>query len=397
MSQPRFSRRESVLITAVTYLALVAVAIGGTILAPDRTTQWVTIILVAIFGLVVTRIPSSESPAWQQHLYLAVQVVVVAILMYVHSEWTIFVFLYFILCAQAVLLLPLRVGAMWIAGLILITGAFGTLKWGRWLDGLLTALLYSAGYGFFAIIAHALARADRARRESQALLTELQKAHQQLHEYALRIEELAVIQERSRLAREMHDTLGHRLTVASVQLEGAQRLCSLDPDRAASMVGVVRGEVREALNELRSTVATLRTPIEADLELRHSLLLLVDRFEEATGLTVHRILPQDLPDLPNAHRLAIYRAAQEGLTNVQKHASASQAWLMLDARDNTISLLVSDDGQGLSLNADRTNFGVRGLRERAAQLGGEMHLESRPGGGTQLSILLPLPAECDDG
>jgi signal transduction histidine kinase len=316
--------------------------------------------------------------------------------MYVHPEWTIFVFLYFVMCAQAILLLPLRIGALWIATLILITAGFGVLKWGEWLDGLLTALLYSAGYGFFAIFAHALSRADSARRRSQALLAELQKAHEQLHEYALRIEELVIVQERSRLAREMHDTLGHRLTVASVQLEGAQRLCTVDPDKAASMMGVVRDEVREALAELRSTVAALRTPIEADLQLRSSLLLLADRFAQATGLAIHRMLPQNLPDLAHAQRLAIYRAAQEGLTNIQKHANASQVWLMLDVRDGAVTLLISDDGQGLSLTSERTRFGVRGLRERAAQLGGELHLEPRPGGGTQLSFRLPLATETED-
>ena len=185
-------------------------------------------------------------------------------------------------------------------------------------------VIYGGINAFFGAFANALLRADAARRESQALLDELQQAHEQLQEYALRAEEMAVVEERNRLAREMHDTLGHRLTVASVQLEAAQRLCPTDAERAAGLVGTVREQVREALGELRGTVATLRSPVEADLQLRSALRRLMDHFEEATGLTIHRVLPDEMPPLPDAHRLALYRAAQEALTNVQKHAEASR-------------------------------------------------------------------------
>ncbi|NIV30719.1 MAG: sensor histidine kinase, partial [Anaerolineae bacterium] len=248
---------------------------------------------------------------------------------------------------------------------------------------------------FFGVFAHAFVRADAARRESQQLLAELQEAHHQLQEYALHAEEMAVVQERNRLAREMHDTLGHRLTVAAVQLEGAQRLCSADPERAQDMVSTVREEIREALGELRGAVATLRAPIEADLQLRSSLRRLIAHFEEATGFVVHQVLPEEMPELPGTYRLAIYRAAQEALTNIQKHAEATQVWLMLSTQDDAVTLLVGDDGQGVSLSGEQSGFGLRGMRERAAQLGGELHLEPRRGGGTQVSLRLPLPAHED--
>jgi len=200
-----------------------------------------------------------------------------------------------------------------------------------------------------------------------------------------------VVEERSRLAREMHDTLGHRLTVAAVQLEGAQRLIEADPDRAAQMVGTVREQVREALAELRQTVAALRAPLEADLSLPHALARLAAHFETATGITIHQVLPraEELPDLPSTHRLALYRAAQEALTNIQRHAEAGQVWLVLAGDGGAVTLLVSDDGKGFSLSGDQAGFGLHGLRERAAQLGGEMHIEPRRGGGTQLSFRLP--------
>lgn len=148
--------------------------------------------------------------------------------------------------------------------------------------------------------------------------------------------------------------------------------------------------MREALGELRYTVAALRAPLEEDLHLRSALQRLASRFEEATGLTVHQVLPEEKPDLPQAQRLVLYRAAQEALTNVQRHAHASQVWLVLSVQDGATSLLVSDDGVGFSA-ANGPGLGLHGLRERAQQLGGELHLEARPGGGAQLSLRLPLP------
>jgi signal transduction histidine kinase len=376
------------------YAMFAATVVMGMSRAPTDTLRWITAALCLGFGLVMLCLPSSASPAWRAHLYLAVQATLGAILMFVHEDWTIFALLYFILSAQAVFLLPPRLGSAWIAGMVLLCGGFGVYKWGS--GGLLVTLLYGGGYAFFGLFARAVVRAEEARNRSQALLEELQGAHSQLQEYALRAEELAVVEERNRLAREMHDTLGHRLTVASVQLEAAERLCPQNPERAESLVSTVREQVREALGELRATVATLRTPVEADLQLQSSLKRLVTNFEEASGLTVHQVLPTEMPDLPSEHRLALYRMAQEALTNIQKHAEASQVWLVLSEREAMVSLLVSDDGKGTSFSGDQAGFGLHGLRERASQLGGELHLEPRRGGGTQLSLRLPLPTEDSD-
>jgi len=275
----------------------------------------------------------------------------VAALMFIQPGWTMYPVLFIPPIVQAILLFPLREGVAWVVAFTLVA----------------------------------------ARRESQRLLVELQDAHEQLQANALRMEEMAVVEERNRLAREMHDTLGHRLTVASVQLEAAQRLCPTDAERAAGLVGTVREQVQEALKELRATVATLRTPVEADLRLRSAVRRLIDQFEEATELTVHRVLPDELPELPETHRMALYRAAQEALTNVQKHAAATQVWLVLGVGEGgrSVSLLVSDDGQGVVAGGEG-GFGLAGLRERAGLLGGALHVEPRSGGGTQLSFRLPL-------
>jgi signal transduction histidine kinase len=327
------------------------------------------------------------------HLYLAAET---ALVVGLTTLDTIAMVLCFTLSAHAAILFPNRTGALWIALLILATGAVNVYRQG-WLSGLLETLVYAVGYVSFGFVHYARERAEAARHESQTLLAELQEAHRQLQAYADRVEELAVAEERNRLAREMHDTLGHRLTVAAVQLEGAQRLIPHDPQRAAHMVGTVRDQVREALSELRRTVAALRTPLAADLPLPTALARLATGFEEATGLTVHLTLPQKMPALPDTHRLALYRAAQEALTNVQRHAQARDVWLQLARQGETVTLTVGDNGVGTAVDAERAGFGLRGMQERAVQLGGELALESRPDGGAQLFLRLPLPTEGTDG
>jgi signal transduction histidine kinase len=371
-----------------TIVLLIVAAVILPDLYRDGGPWWLAAAALVVLGVLYTHWPRRF-----RHLYLFVQAVLVSGLMVFDTTA---VALGFSLSAYALLLFPGRVGVLWITGLVLATGTIQVYQDG-WPDGLAMALAFAAGYYAFGFAYYARDQAETARRESETLLADLQEAHRQLQAHVERVEELAVAEERNRLAREMHDTLGHRLTVAAVQLEGAQRLIPAEPERAARMVGTVRDQVREALAELRRSVAMLRTPLEADLSLPHALARLATGFEEATGLPVHLTLPEELPTLPDTHRLALYRAVQEALTNVQRHAQARTAWVTLTQQDGAIALVVADDGVGFAPAASAKGFGLRGLQERAAQLDGELALESRPGGGAQFSFRLPLPTEETDG
>lgn len=135
--------------------------------------------------------------------------------------------------------------------------------------------------------------------------------------YTQRVEELA--EERNRLAREIHDSPGHHLTVASVQLEAARGLLTVDPARARAQMGKTQQSVKEALREVRRSVRALR-PGELEREpLAQSLRALIEEFEATTALPVEF----------KVEGVTLYRAAQEALTNVQKHAHASRVELAL--------------------------------------------------------------------
>ncbi len=334
-------------------------------------------------------------------LYLALQTSLVVSLLALPPQHEYTLILFFILSAEATSLLPEKQGYLWIGVFTLITA-------GRfiWLDDLKTALydfpIYAGGYFFFGAFSAAAAHAEAARAESQSLLKDLTKAHQKLKRYAAQAEELAVAEERNRLAREMHDTLGHRLTVTIVQLEGAERLMDKEPQRAKKMLGTVKEQMRAALKELRATLATLRKPLQADLSITHALKTLGQNFQEATGTEVQLAFAHDLPTLPNSYRTGIYRVAQEALTNIQRHAQAKhiRISLLFNKKDKTIELSVQDDGIGIPPNADTLGFGLRGIQERAVQLGGKARIEKRADvGGTRISFRLPIPSigEREDG
>ena len=284
--------------------------------------------------------------------------------------------------------LSTRQGMLWTGFIVLLNLGIQYYEAG-FPDGVRDGFINGLVIFGFAAFASSLLQANRARLEAQQLLSDLQAAHRQLQEYAAQVEELAVAQERNRLSRDLHDTLGHRLTVSIVQLEGAERLIAGAPERASKMVNSVRQQLNEGLREVRRTVGMLRTPVTTDLSLPKALHELAIDFEKATQLPIRVTVPDSLPPLPEAHRLAVYRAAQEALTNVQRHAQASQASLTIGLSAELLTLCVRDNGIGLPNEAEQQGFGLRGMRERIMQLGGSVELRSAKTDGTTVLIQLP--------
>jgi signal transduction histidine kinase len=357
-----------------------AVAVISFISIDETVPRWLSLALTLGFAALLVFHPAEAPPA-VKHAYFGAQTLLTVGLLLLQPNQFAAPVLFFILSAEVMTTLPTRPALAWIGTYLLITFVFAATLSDP-LNGLVFTLPYAGGYLFFGTFGKALRDTEMARVESQRLLSELRAAQDQL-------KALAIAEERNRLAREMHDSLGHRLTVAVVQLEGAQRLIPTDPERAARMIGAMREQMKEALADLRRTVATLRTPLAGDRPLEAALAQLARDFQESTGLPVHLRLPPGLPALSEPGRLALYRAAQEALTNAQRHAGATNVWLEVQAREGRMTLTADDDGRGYppELNG---GFGLRGLRERAAQLGGEVGLDARPGGGARLSFSIPL-------
>jgi signal transduction histidine kinase len=314
-------------------------------------------------------------------------------LMIIQPGWSLFPILFFLMGPQAIHWFDLKIAALWLAGFTIITTLIFTIARGWY--GIILLIPYTAGYIFFANFGWLLVQSDKERQRNEDLLLDLQEANRKLQEYTSQVEELTIVRERNRIAREMHDSLGHRLTISSIQLEGAQRLIETDPGRAAAITGTVREQIREGLNDLRRTLAMLRASIEEDMPLTQALTKLAQQTENATGLKINMDL-EDHPDaLPPAARQALFRTAQEGLTNIQRHSRATEAWIQLWEDQQKITLMISDNGIGIQENqpSQPAHFGLSGLKERAVLLNGDFSIHPRPGGGTQISISLPLKKE----
>ncbi len=248
---------------------------------------------------------------------------------------------------------------------------------------------FLAPYVLSIVLTLALLRQAADRERLQELYLELRDAHEELQMLSRQAEEAAVNRERNRLAREIHDSVAHYLTVANLELEAVEKLGDEQPQRALTEARRARRLIVECLQEVRRSVAALRSATLEELSLAGALKKLVSDFTESTGLPVELDLgiPEDL-SLPADVRLALYRTAQEGLTNVQRHARARAARIVLRRDDGNVELAVEDDGIGPGKTD--AGFGLVGLRERVELVGGQLGFGSAGATGTRLAVTVPL-------
>lgn len=231
---------------------------------------------------------------------------------------------------------------------------------------------------------------ERAREEVERLAGDLAKANGKLREYAVQAEELAATRERNRLAGEIHDNLGHYLTVVNVQLEAARALRHRDPDRSTAALDKAQSLTLEGLREIRHSVSALRASPLDNRSLPEALRRIVEENCAAGLVAKMEVLGEPRRLSPQAE-LTLYRAGQEGLTNVRKHAQTTHARLELDFREAAkVVLSVSDKGVGMTAaTPGAVGFGLLGLRERAQLLGAEVRVRSVPNQGFTMEVEVP--------
>jgi signal transduction histidine kinase len=299
-----------------------------------------------------------------------------------------FPYLLFMIASQGFVTVRLRVAlgyaavvsAAWLA-LFWYGGASTTDLWA-------ITIQITLGMLFVAIFSVVLRRYGEQTTRAEALLRELQAASAELAAAREREKELAVAEERVRLARDIHDGLGHHLAVLNVQLQAAAKLIDRDAERAAGAIAICKEEAQAALDEVRQSVAALRrSPLDGKT-LDQAIGELVRDFDRRSPLAAHFALSGDPVGLSPAAAQTLFRAAQEGLTNAQKHAEATQVSVALSYGQTSARLVVENDGPA-SGAGNGGGFGLAGLRERAEQLGGDFSASPRDGAGFVLEIVLP--------
>lgn len=226
------------------------------------------------------------------------------------------------------------------------------------------------------------------QREQRQKLTE---ANLKLNMYANTLEELAVSRERNRLARELHDTLAHTLSGLAVQLEALNTVLPPEQGETRQMLEHALHTTRSGLMETRRALRALRATQLENHGLRQALTNLVGSIRQRSGIDLDVCIPESLEQLPPHIEQAIYRIAQEALENVLQHSNATKTSLEISCENHTLEMVIRDNGEGFDTGNPDLNerMGLTGMHERAAVLGGLLHVQSSPGSGTKIRLEIP--------
>jgi signal transduction histidine kinase len=201
-------------------------------------------------------------------------------------------------------------------------------------------------------------------------------------------------EERQRISRELHDDLGQALTTHLLALRNLQEDLSIPVEVMFAQLQSLYEQSYEILVKIRRLARDLRPPVLDALGLKVALQTYCTEFTRRTHLPVIFEADPALPELPDAYKLTLYRTLQEALTNVVKHARASQVWVELSREDDMVNLTVQDNGIGMEEETSRSNgIGLEGLRERITVAGGSLKISSAPKRGTILSAQFPLQVQ----
>jgi NarL family two-component system sensor histidine kinase YdfH len=392
------------------------------------TTVIFTVLMALHLGLYGLSFTKNVQRGWLL-TYFVVQNILVLLISRLMLDWTVPFCLYIALTGQMVSILqqPRAIALGIIAHLLLFTLSYlllGTglhmygmpevrhpfIEWARVWRTLLAMplLLFVAGYILLFV------RQSKAHEHAQKLLrdlasahseleqthTQLQDAHTQLVKYAQRVEDLTLLTERQRIARELHDTLAQGLAGLIMQLEAVNLYFAHEqPERARAIVQQATERARTTLSEARYAIDNLRSATASPEDLLQAIQDEVQRFTATTGIACHSDLAL-LDAVPASSREHVLRAISEGLSNIARHAQAHKAWIRTCRQNDTLAIAISDDGIGFlptTVEELDGHYGLLGLRERARLAGGQLEILSTPAEGTTLRFCIPAQMEaCED-
>lgn len=253
---------------------------------------------------------------------------------------------------------------------------------------LLIAVLFVLVLVFLQLLVDAVLSERQSREKLAIANTKLECANAQLRQYALRIEDIATLQERNRIAREIHDSLGHSLTVLNLHLEAALKLWKSDLDEATEFLAEAKQLGSTALDDVRQSVFALHSDPLDGQSLEEAIASLIENFSRST-----RVLPKTNINLshpiPAKVKTAIYRIVQEALTNICKYAAATEVEIEIQTKTD-LQLIIIDNGRGFNLNQTTTGFGLQGMCERTKALEGNFKVVTSPASGCKIIANFPL-------
>ncbi len=357
----------------ITSLVIAVIVIAG-----------ITYVLMGIYGFsIVSRVNNQLL----HHSYFVLQLILGAIIVFLSKGIGVSVIILFPLIGQTVMILPPR-SMIAVNGLIVLTYisilVFYSSDWSRLWN---SVPWYLAGQLFIIIFLQTTIEEDRAHADNLRLLTELEEVNKNLKEYADQVEELTITRERNRIAREIHDGVGHYLTVIHMQIQAALAVMDTKPDRSRETLDRAANQAKEALREIRNSISLLRELPEDNPSLEVKISRLLKQLDDSTMTALYEHIGDPIV-LPTQYEHTIYRTIQEGIQNCLKHAEAKHLWIILDTSDShSVKLIIRDDGHGAQLNS--AGFGLTGLGERVRLQKGQFIAGNHPDGGFYISVEVP--------
>ena len=229
--------------------------------------------------------------------------------------------------------------------------------------------------------------AEDLRRTIDVLGEHVEQFHRGMHASVAALT-TAQETERGRLARELHDDIVQRLIAFGHSVDRVQRALERDPALAQERLGQLRSDITATVQAVRSVIGDLRPPALEELGLLPAVEFLLGRAhpdQPEVAITVEGAIRR----LDHQSELALFRIVQEAWNNIRRHAQARHAYVTFDYTRNALVVTIQDDGQGFTPDAGHSGWGIIGMRERAALVGGSIAVRSKPSHGTQIDVRMP--------
>lgn len=228
----------------------------------------------------------------------------------------------------------------------------------------------------------------REKEKLAKMKDELEEAYKKLIEKSAVAEKLSIEQERTRMAREIHDTLAHTLTTLIVQLEACKKLTAIDPSRLPVELEKAQNLSRSGFNDVKRSIKALRPQVMEEKSFFASINVIINEVMESTkvNITLNNLLPKDIK-LPSQMEIALFRVIQESITNSVRHGQASEIQIHMEKENHMMKLCILDNGIGCT--SMKKGYGTQGIQERIEGLKGTVEFSSSVGKGFRTKVLIP--------
>ena len=381
------------------YLILASVIIRAVVML-DGLSRLIALALLIVYGVLLIAYQERGAPFAADRrravAYLGVQSLLVIGLILIPPRYDYLPLLFIPLSLSAVELLGRRYGFLWIIGYalamfwlyVIVPLVFSGPSFNPWSTGLAMTLLYTGFCFLVGQIAHIRQQAQITRQRNQQMLLDLQTAHRQLQDHATQLEELAVMHERGRLARELHDSVTQTVFSMTLAVQTAQVLLAKDVSRVAAQIDRVVELARNASREIQAIVKQLRPASIAEEGFVPALQSYLAERQARDGLIAHLEVKGETR-WPENVTLGLYRIVQEAVNNVIKHSGTREVTIKLALCDRPACIDVIDQGAGFVVSEiapQRGHLGLASMAERARELGWVLTIDSAPGQGTCVKV-----------